>query len=70
MTIEKIRKEVSLMKGKKVLATVNIGRNKHEYIEGIISGVYPYLFTIKTETDIKSFSYSDVLIKNIVLKND
>lgn len=68
--IQKIRNEISNMVGKKVLAKVDIGRNKYEYIEGIITGIYPFLFTIKTESEIKSFSYSDVLTKNIILKID
>ena len=41
-----------------------------EYIEGIINGIYPFLFTIKTKNETKSFSYSDILTKNIVLKVD
>ena len=68
MTLEKIKFEVLNMKGKNVLAKINIGRNKYEYVEGIISEVYPFLFTIKTENETKSFSYSDILIKNVVLK--
>ena len=68
--IQKIRNEISNMIGKKVLAKVDIGRNKYEYIEGIITGTYPFLFTIKTKNEIKSFSYSDILTKNIILKID
>ena len=70
MNIEKIRREVTDMIGKKVLAKVDIGRNKYEYIEGIILEAYPYLFTIKTNNEVKSFSYSDVLTKNIIFKID
>ncbi len=68
MKIEKIKNEINNMIGKKILAKVDIGRNKYEYIEGIILNAYPFLFTIKTDNEIKSFSYSDVLTKNIVLK--
>ena len=70
MRIEKIISEVQSMLGKKVLAKVDIGRNKYEYIEGIILNTYPFLFTIKTDNEIKSFSYSDVLTKNIIFKID
>ena len=69
MTIEKIKNEVKNMVGKKILAKVDIGRNKYEYIEGVVINTYPFLFTIKTNNEIKSFSYSDVLTKNIVFKN-
>lgn len=68
MRIEKIKEEISNMISKKVLIKANIGRNKYEYIEGVILDVYPYLFTIKTDNEIKSFSYSDVLTKNIIFK--
>ncbi len=68
MKIEKIKEEISNMIGEKVLAKIDIGRNKYEYIEGIILNAYPFLFTIKTDNEIKSFSYSDVLTKNIIFK--
>ena len=68
MKIEKIKEEITSMLGKKVLAKIDVGRNKYEYIEGILLNAYPFLFTIKTDNEIKSFSYSDVLIKNIILK--
>lgn len=70
MKIDKIKEEITSILGKKVLAKVNIGRNKYEYLEGIILNTYPFLFTIKTNNEIKSFSYSDVLTKNIVFKID
>ena len=68
MTIEKIKKDIDELLGRKVLAKVDIGRNKYEYIEGVVLNTYPFLFTIKTENEVKSFSYSDVLTKNIILK--
>ena len=70
MTIQKIKSELLSIEGKKVLAKINIGRNKYEYVEGVINGIYPFLFTIKTKTGTKSFSYSDILTKNIILKID
>lgn len=70
MTIQKIRNQISEMAGKKVLAKIDIGRNKYEYIEGTVSGIYPFLFTIKTKSETKSYSYADVLTKNIILKVD
>ena len=70
MSIEKIKNKINSMVGEKVLAKVDVGRNKYEYIEGVILNTYPYLFTIKTNNEIKSFSYSDILTKNIIFKND
>ncbi len=68
MTNEKIKQNIENLMGKKIVAKINVGRNKFEYIEGIILNTYPFLFTIKTENEIKSFSYSDILTKNIVVK--
>ena len=68
MNIEHIKKNINNMKGTKVFAKVNIGRNKYEEFEGIIFGVYPSLFTIKVNNEIKSFSYADLLTKNIILR--
>lgn len=68
MTNEKIKQNIENLMGKKIVAKINAGRNKFEYIEGIILNTYPFLFTIKTENEIKSFSYSDILTKNIVVK--
>lgn len=70
MTNEKIKKSIEDLTGKKIMAKIDIGRNKFEYIEGIILKTYPFLFTIKTRNEIKSFSYSDILTKNIVIKTN
>lgn len=70
MTNEKIKEKVESLMGKKIMAKIDIGRNKFEYIEGFILNTYPCLFTIQTEKEIKSFSYSDILTKNIVIKTN
>ena len=68
MNIDKIRSEIKSLKGKNVIAKVCLGRNKYEYVEGIIYGIYPYVFTIKSGDVIKSYSYSDLLTKSVILK--
>ncbi len=68
MTNEKVKEEITEYLGKKVMAKVDVGRNKFEYHEGIILNVYPFLFTLKVGNEIKSFSYADVLTKNIIVK--
>lgn len=62
-TIELVRK----MKGLDIMLEVNRGRNRIEEIEGVIENVYPAIFTIRNkEGEISSFSYSDILAKNIL----
>ena len=68
MNIEKIKKEIYSMVGKEVNLYVNLGRNKEENYVGTILNVYPKLFTVNVDGIIKSFSYSDVLTKTIVIK--
>ena len=58
--------QVKQLIGTVVRLKVNRGRNKIEIIDGKINAVYPQIFTIKDEKgDINSFSYSDILAKNI-----
>lgn len=68
MNTLKIKEQIENIKGKLVKIKINAGRNKYEYCEGIIVGVYPYLFTVKVDTQIKSFSYVDILTKDVQLK--
>lgn len=68
MNIEKIKKQIEENIGKTVEVKLNIGRNKYEYFIGEISEIYPFLFIIKKENELKSFSYSDVLTKTLVMK--
>lgn len=58
--------QVNSLKGESVRLKVNRGRNKIEYIEGVVECVYPKIFTIKEACgSIKSFSYNDILSKNV-----
>lgn len=68
MNINIIKDEVEKYLGKNVILKQNIGRNKYETHKGVIDKIYPYLFTLKTENEIKSFSYADLLIKTIIIK--
>ena len=67
MNINKIKNQLLSLKGEKLKVKINLGRNKHEYYEGIIDNLYTNIFTIKTNKGIKSFSYSDVVIKNVII---
>lgn len=62
-----IRKKIESLKGKKIRLLVDIGRNKNEIYEGFVLATYKNIWTLKTDTDIKSFGYSDILIKNVII---
>lgn len=54
------------MTGTKIKLKVNRGRNKIELMEGAVENVYPKIFTFRrTDGELNSFSYSDILSKNI-----
>jgi len=57
--------------GKRVLVRTNQGRNRFDEEEGVIDEMHPHIFCIKVDRDegIKtlSFSYTDVLIKDVEL---
>ena len=42
-------------------------RNKNYEYYGIVSGLYPYVFTVLIDGTQKSFNYSDVIIGDVVV---
>ena len=67
MNINLIKKKINELLNQKLKIKVYIGRNKYEYYDGIIEKMYDNIFTINTNKGIKSFSYSDVATKNVLL---
>ena len=66
--INKIKDDIENRKGEKLHFKFNGARNQIEEFDGMIIGTYNYIFTIKTiseKEEIKSFTYSDVLIDNL-----
>ena len=70
MTIEKIKESLNENLGNKVRIVFNIGRNKTEEFEAIIKELYNFIFIVETETENKSFTYSDVLTQTVELHFD
>ena len=68
MNLDKAKNVINNLKGENVRVKVNLGRNKEEFFDGIIINLYPSIFTIKVGETIKSFSYSDVMIKSVIIK--
>ena len=70
--INKVKEDIINKKGMELNFRHNGSRNQIEEFKGIILNTYNYIFTIKVLSDkeeIKSFSYSDVLIKNLEIYN-
>lgn len=68
MNIATIRSYVYQNMGKELKFKYNSGRGQIDEFIGIITNVYKGIFLVKSFKDnrVKSFSYSDVLIKNLV----
>lgn len=64
-----IKERLNALKGKTIKICVDIGRNKNEIYEGQIIDTYKNIWTFKTNNDIKSFCYSDILINNVVISS-
>ncbi len=68
--ISKIKEEIKNKRGKVLKFRFNGARNQIEEFDGIIVNVYDYIFTIRilnSNNELKSFTYSDVLIDNLVI---
>lgn len=66
MMLDTIKNVVVLNKNVEHLFRFNGVRNQNEEFLGKIVGIYPAIFTIELDNKIiKSFSYSDLLIKNL-----
>ena len=66
--IEEIKNNLKAKKGLKIKIIVDVGRNKKESYEGYIEKLYKNVWTFNSNSVIKSFSYKDVLIKQVIIK--
>ena len=66
MMLDNVKNLVILNKDVEHIFRFNGIRNQNEEFLGKIVGIYPAIFTIELNNKIiKSFSYSDLLIKNL-----
>ncbi len=63
--IETVKTNIEELLGKEAIVKYNLGRNKYEKYKGIIIKTYNKIFLIETNGIKKSFSYVDVLTKNV-----
>ncbi len=68
--IEKIKSEIKNNVGKTIKFKFNGTRNQVEEFTGKIESTYNYIFIIRLNDEkntLKSFTYSDVLIENLII---
>ena len=68
MNLDDVKRKISADIGKTVILTVKGSRNRKEIYEGTLYKMYPNIFSLKTKTGEKSFSYADVATKDILIK--
>lgn len=70
--IADVKRMVKACEKKRVDVRVNLGRKKIINFSGVLSGIYPALFTIRPDDEDflgkTSYSYSDVLCGNVKIK--
>ncbi len=70
--IKDVKRMVRDCAAARVAVRVNLGRNKSVSFSGILSGIYPALFTVKPDDEDflgkTAYSYSDVLCGNVKIK--
>lgn len=72
--ISKVRASILQQLGSRVMIQLDRGRHRIDVQKGVINGAYPCVFTILIDENednpskLMSFSYTDVLTKNIRMK--
>ncbi len=71
-SISDVKRMVNACRASRVAVRVNLGRNKTLDFSGVLSGIYPALFTVKPDDEDflgkTAYSYSDVLCGNVRIK--
>ena len=70
MQLEKIKKNLQELQGKKIFIEYNLGRNKYESYRVKIKELYSNIFLVELNDHslVKSFSYNDVITKIIKIE--
>ena len=68
MNLDIVRDKIKSYLDKNVIIDVYGMRNKNNTYRGVLSGVYPYVFTVNIDGTEKSFNYADVIIGDVVVK--
>ncbi|MBE5749674.1 MAG: hypothetical protein E7346_02250 [Clostridiales bacterium] len=71
LTLNDVKKTIQNGKDQSVEVTLNLGRNKYVSFSGVLSGVYPALFTVtpfdKSFKGKTSYSYSEYMCGRVKL---
>lgn len=71
LTMNDIKGEIMLLVGQSISMEVNKGRKKIENYNGVITNIYPSVFTVdvyNANVSSLTYSYSEVLCGNVKIK--
>lgn len=68
MNLDNIKSEINANIGKMVEVHIFGMRNKNDVVVGIIDKVYPNLFVVKNNREVRSISYCDIATGEVVVK--
>ena len=69
--LSSVKEYVKTCADSKVKVNLNLGRNKSVTFFGVLSGIYPALFTVSPYGEFRgktSFSYSEVMCGSVVIR--
>lgn len=62
-----IRENLQRHKGERIQVKIYGMRNKNDSFIGVLKDIYPQIFTIQAGGTLRSFSYSEIINKEVVL---
>ncbi len=65
LQLDAVKAALEKMLGERVVMDINRGRNKFERFEGVLTHLYPGIFTVVSDGKVSSYSYNDILSRNI-----
>ncbi len=68
MNLDDVKNLIRQNMGRSVVVRVYGLRNKKQVYYGTISAVYPNIFMLNADGENKSFSYADVITKEVVIE--
>ena len=72
--IDQVKRAVASLKEKRVKVAVNLGRNKISRYSGVLTGVYPALFTVRPDDSEylgkTSYGYAELLCGSVRIRPD
>lgn len=69
LKIDEVKRRVGMIIGQPMTFEINRGRNKFVKFEGYVQDAYPAIFTVRClmegEDELQSYSYNDILTRNV-----